>query len=102
MTQQTLDTGQIVYDPTGEVEAQARSAAPRPQSLRDLRVAVLDNSKWNANTLLRETVAILESEHGPFNAVNRYVKHSFSSYADPELIGQIAARNDVALTAIGD
>lgn len=102
MTKSTLDTGHIVYDPTGEVEAQARSTAPRPASLRDLRVAVLDNSKWNAGTLLGQAVTMLEEEHGPFAATNRYVKHSFSSYADPDLIGRIAAHNDVALTAIGD
>lgn len=102
MTKSTLDSGQVVYDPTGEVEAQLRNAAPRPKALRDLRIGVLDNSKWNANTLLRETVSILEEQHGPFTAVNRYVKHSFSSYAEPDLIGQIAAHNDVAVTAIGD
>jgi hypothetical protein len=31
-----------------------------------------------------------------------YVKHSFSKDAEPELIAEIAANNDLVLTAIGD
>ena len=37
-----------------------------------------------------------------FAAVNYYVKHNFSKDAAPELLEQIAAENDIVLTAIGD
>ena len=37
-----------------------------------------------------------------FAAVNYYRKESFSKAADPALIAQIAAENDIVLTAIGD
>ena len=64
-------------------------------------LGVLDNTKWNANRLLRKTVARLQQEFS-FAAVNYYRKESFSKEADPTLIETIAANNDIVLTAIGD
>ena len=75
--------------------------APRPTSLKNLRLGVLDNTKWNGGKLLRQTVSLLTQET-TFEAVNFYQKESFSKNAAPELIAQIAAENDVVLTAIGD
>jgi hypothetical protein len=34
--------------------------------------------------------------------VNFYEKESFSKNADPALLGEIIAKNDIVLTAIGD
>ena len=62
---------------------------------------ILDNSKWNANKVLRTSTAALEKAI-KFGKVNYYVKHSFSKDAAPELIEEIAANNDLVLTAIGD
>ena len=42
-----------VYDPRGGVEAQPLAAAPRVKKLEGLRLGLLDNTKWNANKLLR-------------------------------------------------
>ena len=75
--------------------------AARAGSLDGLRLGVLDNTKWNANRLLRKTVAKLQQEFS-FAAVNYYRKESFSKDANPALIETIAADNDIALTAIGD
>lgn len=102
MSRMTLETGQTVYDPRGAIDTQPQELAPRPESLRDRRVGVLDNSKWNAGALLRHVVEMLEEEVGPFGAVTTYKKDSFSSNAAPELIGRIAAKEDVVITAIGD
>src|SRR5690606_28710107 len=66
-----------------------------------LRLGVLDNSKWNANKLLRGAIEALSKEID-FQAVNYYVKHSFSKDAAPELIEKIIEENDIVLTAIGD
>lgn len=93
--------GQLVYDPRGVVEAEARPLAPRVATLDGLRLAVLDNTKWNANKLLRRTSERLASEFN-FAAINHYRKQSFSMLAAPELIAEIVAGNDIALTAIGD
>ena len=70
-------------------------------ALKGLRLGILDNTKWNANRLLRKTAALLEAEHG-IGAVSYYKKESFSKVAEPALIAEIAANNDIVLTAIGD
>jgi hypothetical protein len=92
---------QTVYDPRGEVTAEARAMAGRRAELAGLRLAVLDNTKWNANKLLRRMSQRLEREAG-FQAVSYYRKESFSKVAAPDLLAAIACDNDVVLTAIGD
>ena len=90
-----------VYDPRGVVEAAPLSTAPRVTKLAGLRLGLLDNTKWNANKLLRGLRDRLAQKHA-FNAVNYYRKESFSLAAAPELLTEIAAANDIVLTAIGD
>lgn len=48
-----------VYDPRGVVEATALALAPRVKQLKRARLALLDNTKWNANKLLRGAAARL-------------------------------------------
>ena len=91
----------IAFDPRGIVETEPLALAGRVTSLDGLRLGVLDNTKWNANRLLRRTVAKLREDFS-FAAVNYYRKESFSKDADPALIETIAADNDIVLTAIGD
>jgi hypothetical protein len=90
-----------VFDPRGRVEAERIAPASRAAALAGLRLGILDNTKWNANKLLRKTAHRLEEQHR-FAAMNYYRKESFSKSADPALLAQIAAENDIVLTAIGD
>jgi hypothetical protein len=90
-----------VYDPRGVVEAAPLATSPRVRKLEGLRLGLLDNTKWNANKLLRGVRDQLAQKH-PFSAVNYYRKESFSLAAAPELLAEIATNNDVVLTAIGD
>ena len=53
----------IVFDPRGVVEAEPLALAPRVTDLNGLRLGVLDNTKWNANRLLRKTAARLQQDH---------------------------------------
>ena len=92
---------QPVYDPRGVVGAEKKDLAPRVRSLDGLRLAVLDNTKWNANKLLREVRDRLQARH-QLASVSYYRKESFSRFAAPELIAKMRAENDIALTAIGD
>ena len=89
------------YDPRGVVEATPLATSPRVKKLDGLRLGLLDNTKWNANKLLRGVRDRLAQKHA-FGAVNYYRKESFAAAAAPELINQIAAENDIVLTAIGD
>jgi hypothetical protein len=91
----------LLFDPRGVVDLAVAPLAPRKQQLASLRLGILDNSKWNANKLLRGASAALGKDI-TFAAVNYYVKQSFSKDAAPELIAQIARENDIVLTAIGD
>lgn len=91
----------LVFDPRGTVHTSDTPIATRPASLDGLRLAILDNSKWNANKILRGSAAALQKAV-TFGAVNYYVKESFSKDAAPQLIEEIAANNDIVLTAIGD
>jgi hypothetical protein len=93
--------GAVMLDPRGIVESSNAPIAARVPTLDGLRLGILDNSKWNANKILRGSSSAL-GESIRFAAINYYVKHSFSKDAAPELIQQIAAENDIVLTAIGD
>lgn len=97
----TLKNGHAVYDPRGVVEATPVPLSGRVAKLDGLRLGVLSNKKWNGNTLLRKTRAILEDEFD-FASVQFYEKESFSKNADPALLGEIIAGNDIVLAAIGD
>ena len=90
-----------VYDPRGVVGADERPTAPRVGALDGLRLGVLDNTKWNANKLLRQLRDELQLKH-KFRSVSYYRKESFSRFADPKLIEQIRAESDIVVTAIGD
>jgi hypothetical protein len=97
----TPSRGRPVYDPRGLVTATPKPLALRLPHLAGFRLAVLDNTKWNANKLLRRMTERLTAEHR-LAEVNYYRKESFSRPAAPELLGAIASANDLVLTAIGD
>lgn len=89
-----------IYDPRGVVAAQAREISPRISSLDGLRLGVLDNTKWNANKLLRALRSELEAKG--LKPTGYYRKESFSRFAEPRLLDEIKANSDLVVTAIGD
>jgi hypothetical protein len=92
-----------LFDPTGVIESDTISLSDRVKEVSGARLAVLNNTKWNSSKLLRESVRELQEVHDvKFAEVNYYDKHHFSSDAEPALLDQIAAENDLAITAIGD
>ena len=96
-----LPSGQTVYDPRGSVTAGSVTLADRLAALDGARLGVLDNSKWNASTLLRKTIGQLQ-ETNAIGEVVYYTKDSFSRVAPPALIREIAEHADAVLTAVGD
>ena len=90
-----------VYDPSGVVDAAPLTMSPRVKQLQGLRLGLLDNTKWNANKLLRGARDRLAQKHG-FSAVNYYRKESFAAAAAPDLLERIAVESDIVLAAIGD
>ena len=90
-----------VYDPRGLVAAEPRPISRRREDVKGLRLGVLDNTKWNANKLLRALRDELESAHG-LKPAGYYRKESFSRFADPKLLDEIRNNSDLVVTAIGD
>jgi len=89
-----------VYDPRGVVAAESKSISPRVSSIQSLRLGVLDNTKWNANKLLRALRSELEAQG--LEPTGYYRKESFSRFAEPRLLDEMRAASDLAVTAIGD
>ena len=90
-----------IYDPRGVVAAQARDISPRISSLQGLRLGILDNTKWNANKLVRALRDELQVTH-QLKPGGYYRKESFSRFAEPRLLDEIKAQSDLVVTAIGD
>ena len=68
-----------VFDPRGIVDQTVIPCAPRKMKLDGLRLGVLDNSKWNANKLLRGASAALNANI-MFAAVMRSLSKSWASH----------------------
>jgi hypothetical protein len=56
--------GVAVYLPTGEVDTESKSLAPRLDSLRGKRIGILDNHKEFADLVLQGVVESLERDYG--------------------------------------
>ena len=93
--------GLRVYDPCGQVVANKQKLAARVPALDGLRLSVLDNTKWNAMTLLRKIAALLQ-EREQLADIHYFRKEAFSKPAAGDLLQQIAATSDIVITAIGD
>jgi len=65
------------YDPRGVVDTTPLKTSPRASRLEGMRLGLLDNTKWNANKLLRGVRDRLAARHA-FGAVGYYRKESFS------------------------
>ena len=78
-----------------------REISARIAAVQGLRLGVLDNTKWNANKLLRALRDELQAQHG-LKATGYYRKESFSRFAEPRLLDEIGGESDLVVTAIGD
>jgi hypothetical protein len=88
----------LLFDPRGIVDQNITPIALRKAKLEGLRLGILDNSKWNANKLLRGASAAL-SEDIKFAAVNYYVKQSFSCIRDSVALEKLGIPSAAIITA---
>ncbi|PYN60658.1 MAG: hypothetical protein DMD92_06325 [Candidatus Rokuibacteriota bacterium] len=88
-----------VSQPFGTTAVEVRPLAPRRPSLRGLRVAILDNSKPNADVLLGRVAELLVERAGA-GPVAVWRKPGSSHPAT--VIDEVAAAADVALTGSAD
>jgi hypothetical protein len=91
-----------VLNPLGARSSAAsglKPLAPRPRSLRGLRLGVLDNSKPNAGVLLARVAELIAEREGAA-AIVRWQKPGASHPA--AMMDDIVARADVLLTGSAD
>ena len=90
-----------MFDPTAQVKVQAISFAPRPESLRGVRIGLVENTKFNSDKLLLKIAAILEKEHGAKSHIIRS-KRNASVPVHQEIIDEFVTNCDVVISGIGD
>ncbi len=88
-----------LLDPTSELQPAQREALPRPQSLSDKRVALLDISKPRGDVFLD----CLEARLGELGIdARRYAKPTFTRVAPVDLKHQIVSECDAVIEALAD
>ena len=90
-----------IYDPTTEASGRRINYAPRPKSLKGLRIGLVDNTKHNSDELLLRVAGILEREHGAKSHIIRK-KKSAGTAPHAEIIEEYKASCDVIVAGVGD
>jgi hypothetical protein len=90
-----------VYDPSSRNTEQEIRLAPRPASLRGLRIGLVENTKYNSDTLLLRIATILEREYGAQSHLLRS-KRTAGTPVDEKTIEEFKTAVDVAIAGVGD
>jgi hypothetical protein len=90
-----------IYDPTTEASGRRIHFAPRPQSLKGLRVGLVDNTKHNSDQMLLRIAGLLESKHGAKTHIIRK-KKSAGAAPHAEIVEEFKAHCDVIVAGVGD
>ena len=90
-----------IFDPTSKPVERAVEVAPRPASLQGLRLGLVDNTKFNSDTLLVKVADRLARRHGvTVTVTNR--KRSPSHEIDEAGVRALRAQADLVVSGIGD
>lgn len=90
-----------IVNPAAEDVAPRLAAAKRLDGLRGKRVALVDNSKHNADEFLRVLETRLTRDYG-VAGVERYRKVSPSVPTPPEILGRLAQSCDALVHGVAD
>lgn len=90
-----------VLDPTREAAGAEPIYAERPLSLKGKRVALIENTKYNSDDLLKRIGEILVRDHGAAS-YKLYRKRYSSVPAHDEIIRDVVKNCDVMVAGIGD
>lgn len=94
-----MDKQLRVFDPTTTPKEQALRYAPRPTSLQGKKVGLVENTKYNSDTLLLKIGKILQDEYGVQGMLMRR-KRSSGVPAHEEIIRDILAECDVVIAGV--
>jgi hypothetical protein len=90
-----------VFDPTTPAEKVDFTFVPRPESLRNMRLGLVENTKFNSDKLLLKIAAILENDYGAKSHILRG-KPNAAVPPKKEIIDELVANCDVVIAGIGD
>jgi hypothetical protein len=90
-----------LIDPTAAPVAREVRLAPRPADLRGLRLGLVENTKFNSDTLLLKLANRLRDRHG-ITMAHMTRKRSPSHEVEEAAIAALKARSDVVISGIGD
>jgi hypothetical protein len=90
-----------IFDPTVSPVMETISYAPRPKSLKGLKVGLVENTKHNSDVLLVKIAERLKMEFG-IEMVSLHHKKSASDYLTDEAIADLKQKADFAIAGIGD
>jgi len=89
-----------VFDPTYQPVEQTITFIPRPDSLRNLRIGLVDNTKFNSDKLLTKIATMLEQEYGAKGHLIRRKRRA--GIPDEEIFEEFATTCDVVIAGVGD
>ncbi len=90
-----------VVDPAAEDVSERFALAPRLASLRGARLALIDNSKHNADRFLDTLASALVRDHGVAR-IERYRKASASVPTPSETLRRLLEASDAAVHGVAD
>jgi hypothetical protein len=90
-----------LFDPTDGPRAPVLRLAPRRPDLAGLRVALVDNTKFNSDTVLAGIAGLLAARHGT-RLVTRHRKRSPSHEVEETAAIRLAEQADLVIAGIGD
>ena len=89
-----------IMDPTIATARERIDYPPRPRSLRNLRVGLIENTKKNAEAVLRKLAEKLATTHGIQMEVLVH-KHQRAPLKDTQL-AELKGKTDFVIAGIGD
>jgi hypothetical protein len=90
-----------LFDPTATPVARAVTVAPRPRDLAGLRLGLVENTKFNSDTLLLKLADRLARRYGVrLGGMSR--KRSPSHEIEETALEALKAQSDVVISGIGD
>ena len=90
-----------LFDPTSKPVERKVEVARRPAALSGLRLGLVDNTKFNSDTLLVKLAERLRQRHGAQVTVTRR-KRSPSHEIDENDIKTLRSQADLVVSGIGD
>jgi hypothetical protein len=93
--------GMEILDPTVEPRKQPLTFVARPDSLKGLRIGLVENTKYNSDRLLKKIGDVLVAEYGA-TETKMWRKHNAGVPAHDEIIEEAKRGVDVVVAGIGD